>query len=60
MLEVALNSTPDFYMTGKTRNATLNKIGLLIIVGGMIMPVGHGFFRFLSRNIRNRKENRHE
>jgi len=26
----------------------------------MVMPVGHGFFRYLSRNIRNRKENRHE
>ena len=60
VLEVALNSTPDFYMTGKTRNSMLNKIGLLIIVGGMVMPVGHGFFRYLSRNIRNRKENRHE
>jgi predicted CXXCH cytochrome family protein len=56
----ALYSTPDFYMTGKTRNSTLNKIGLLIIIGGMCMPVGHGFLRFLSRNIRNRKENRHE
>ena len=56
----ALNSTPDFYMTGKTRNSMLNKIGLLIIAGGMVMPVGHGFLRFLSRNIRNRKENRHE
>ena len=57
---VALSSTPDFYMTGKTRNAAFNKIGLAIILGGMVMPVGHGFFRYLSRNIRNRKENRHE
>ena len=56
----ALQSTPDFYMTGKTRNSILNKVGLLIIVGGMVMPVGHGFLRYLSRNIRNRKENRHE
>jgi len=56
----SLNSTPDFYMTGKTRNSILNKIGLLIILGGLVMPVGHGFFRFLSRNIRNRKENGHE
>lgn len=56
----ALNGTPDFYMTGKTRNGTLNKIGLVILAGGMVMPVGHGFLRFLSRNIRNRKENRHE
>lgn len=58
----ALNGTPDFYMTGKTRNATLDKIGLLIVAGGMVMPVGHGFLRLLSRNIRNKKgkENRHE
>ena len=55
-----LNSTPDFYMTGKTRNSMLNKIGLVIIAGGMVMPVGHGFLRFLSRNIRNRREDHHE
>jgi predicted CXXCH cytochrome family protein len=60
VLEVALNSTPDFYMTGKTRNSMLNKVGLLIIVGGMVMPIGHGFLRYLSRNIRNRKEKGHE
>jgi predicted CXXCH cytochrome family protein len=56
----ALNGTPDFYMTGKTRNNTLDKIGLVIIAGGMVMPVGHGFLRFLSRNIRNRREDHHE
>jgi predicted CXXCH cytochrome family protein len=56
----ALQSTPDFYMTGKTRNSILNKVGLLILLGGLIMPVGHGFLRFLSRNIRNRKDNGHE
>jgi predicted CXXCH cytochrome family protein len=56
----ALYGTPDFYMTGKTRNDTMNKVGLLIIAGGMIMPVGHGFLRLMSRNIRNRKEDRHE
>jgi predicted CXXCH cytochrome family protein len=56
----ALYSTPDFYMTGKTRNSMLNKIGLLVIAGGMVMPVGHGFLRYLSRNIRNRKEKGHE
>lgn len=56
----ALYGTPDFYMMGKTRNDGLNKIGLLIIAGGLVMPVGHGFFRFLSRNIRNRKEDHHE
>ena len=56
----ALYGTPDFYMTGKTRNDGMNKIGLLIIVGGMVMPVGHGFLRFLTRKIRNGKEDRHE
>jgi predicted CXXCH cytochrome family protein len=56
----ALQSTPDFYMTGKTRNSILNKVGLIILLGGLVMPVGHGFFRFLSRNIRNRKDNGHE
>ena len=55
-----LGSTPDFYMTGKTRNSFLNKVGLLILLGGLVMPVGHGFLRFLSRNVRNNKENRHE
>ena len=56
----ALYGTPDFYMMGKTRNSTLDKIGLLVIAGGMVMPVGHGLLRFLSRNIRNRKEKDHE
>jgi predicted CXXCH cytochrome family protein len=56
----ALSVTPDFYMMGKTRNSSLNKIGLLILAGGMVMPVGHGFLRLLSRNIRNRREDRHE
>lgn len=48
----ALNTLPDFYLMGSTRNGNLNKIGLLIIMGGMIMPVGHGFLRFLSRKNR--------
>ena len=47
-------------MTGRTRNSILNKVGLAILLGGLIMPVGHGFLRFLSRNIRNRKDNSHE
>jgi predicted CXXCH cytochrome family protein len=51
----ALNGTPDFYMLGSTRNAMLDKIGLLVIVGGMIMPVGHGTLRFLTRKNRNGK-----
>jgi len=56
----ALYATPDFYMTGATRNATLNKIGGMIIAGGLIMPVGHGFLRFLTRKNRKEKENGHE
>lgn len=48
----ALYAIPDFYLMGSTRNAMLNKIGLIIIAGGMIMPVGHGFLRFMSRKNR--------
>jgi hypothetical protein len=48
----ALRSIPNFYLMGSTRNGVLNKIGLLIIAGGMVMPVGHGFLRFLSRKNR--------
>jgi predicted CXXCH cytochrome family protein len=48
----ALMAIPNFYLMGSTRNESLNKIGLLIIVGGMVMPVGHGFLRFLSRKNR--------
>jgi len=49
----ALRAIPNFYLMGSTRNGVLNGIGLLIIVGGMVMPVGHGFLRFLTR--KNRK-----
>jgi predicted CXXCH cytochrome family protein len=49
----ALKAVPNFYLMGSTRNGILNYIGLLIIVCGMIMPIGHGFFRFLS--IKNRQ-----
>lgn len=52
----ALNAIPDFYLMGSTRNAVLNKIGIVIIAGGLVMPVGHGFLRFLSR--KNRKGER--
>ncbi len=52
----ALRAIPNFYLMGSTRNGTLNGIGLLIIVGGMVMPVGHGFLRFLSRKNRNKGE----
>jgi hypothetical protein len=47
-------------MTGATRNGTLNKIGLAIIVGGLVMPVGHGFIRFLTRKNRQERSHRHE
>lgn len=49
----ALYGTPDFYMMGSTKNQTLNGIGLAIICCGLVMPVGHGFVRFLTR--KNRK-----
>ncbi|MFA5514993.1 MAG: cytochrome c3 family protein [Desulfuromonadales bacterium] len=47
-----LNGTPDFYMMGATRNASMNLLGLVIIAGGLVMPVGHGFLRFLTRKNR--------
>ncbi len=47
-----LYGTPNFYMTGSTRSASLNIIGLLIICGGFIMPIGHGTLRFLTRKNR--------
>ena len=49
----ALHAIPNFYLMGSTRNDILNKLGLLIIIGGMVMPFGHGFFRFLSRKNRH-------
>jgi len=51
----ALHAVPNFYMMGSTRNPALNAIGLLIIAGGMVMPVGHGFLRFLTRKNRQGK-----
>ncbi len=48
-----LYGTPNFYMTGSTRSAAMNIIGLIIICGGFIMPIGHGTLRFLTR--KNRK-----
>jgi hypothetical protein len=48
----ALNGTPDFYMMGATRNASMNLLGLAIIAGGLVMPVGHGLLRFLTRKNR--------
>jgi len=49
----ALYGTPDFYMLGATRNASMNLLGLAIIAGGLVMPLGHGLLRFLTR--KNRK-----
>lgn len=51
----ALNAIPDFYMMGSSRNVLLNKIGAVILVGGMVMPVGHGFLRFMTRKNRRRE-----
>lgn len=51
----AMNGTPDFYMLGSTRNPILDKLGLLIILGGLIMPIGHGSLRFLTRKNRTGK-----
>jgi hypothetical protein len=39
-------------MMGATRNASLNLLGLAILAGGLVMPVGHGFLRFLTRKNR--------
>jgi predicted CXXCH cytochrome family protein len=50
----ALFGTPDFYMVGATRSRTLDIIGLLIILGGFAMPVGHGTIRFLTRKNRRK------
>lgn len=50
----ALYGTPDFYMMGATRSKTLNVVGMMIIAGGMVMPIGHGTLRFLTR--KNRKD----
>jgi len=52
----ALYGTPDFYMMGSTKNMKLNYIGLAVICGGLILPVGHGTLRFLTRKNRKGKE----
>jgi hypothetical protein len=41
-------------MMGATRSKALNIAGLMIIAGGMVMPIGHGTLRFLTR--KNRKD----
>lgn len=48
-----LYGAPDFYMMGSTKSSRMNLIGAAIICCGLIMPVGHGFLRFLTR--KNRK-----
>lgn len=50
----ALYGTPDFYMVGATRNDTLSVIGLMIVVAGLLLPIGHGSLRLLT--MKNRKE----
>ncbi|MBW4055859.1 MAG: cytochrome C [Proteobacteria bacterium] len=50
----SLNAIPNFYMMGSSRNNMVNKVGMLFLAGGLIMPVGHGFIRFLTR--RNRRK----
>jgi hypothetical protein len=52
----ALYGTPDFYMVGATRSKALDYIGMVIIAGGMVMPIGHGTLRFLTRKNRQSKE----
>jgi hypothetical protein len=47
-----LYTTPDFYMVGATRNMALNLLGAMILAGGLVMPVGHGLLRFLTRKNR--------
>ncbi len=51
-----LNGTPDFYILGATRSETLNIIGLMILAGGLVMPIGHGTLRLLTRRNRDGKE----
>ena len=53
----ALNGTPDFYLIGTTRSASMNILGLLIILGGCLMPIGHGLLRLLTRKNRQNMEN---
>jgi predicted CXXCH cytochrome family protein len=50
----SLNAIPNFYMMGSSRNNLVNTIGGMVLAGGLIMPVGHGFIRFLTR--RNRRK----
>ncbi len=53
-LRDALYGTPDFYMIGAGRNRTLDLIALVIILGGLALPAGHGLARLLTRRKRRR------
>jgi predicted CXXCH cytochrome family protein len=50
----ALYGTPDFYMMGATRSRTLDIVGLAIVAGGLVMPIGHGSLRLLTRKNRRK------
>jgi hypothetical protein len=50
----ALYGTADFYMVGATRSKTLSLLGIVIILGGMAVPIVHGSLRLLT--MRNRRE----
>ncbi len=52
----ALYGTPDFYMVGSTRSTALNYVGLVILAGGLVMPIGHGTLRILTRKNRTKEE----
>lgn len=54
----ALFGTPDFYMVGATRSKTMNYIGLAILSGGLVLPIGHGSLRFLTRKNRRKSEDK--
>jgi predicted CXXCH cytochrome family protein len=51
-----LYGTPDFYMTGATRSKALSIIGGIIIACGVVIPMGHGFLRLLTRKRREHKD----
>lgn len=50
----ALYGTADFYMIGATRSKILSLLGIVIILGGLAVPLVHGTLRLLT--MRNRRE----
>lgn len=50
-----LYGTPDFYMMGSTRSTPLSILGGVIVLGGIMVPIGHGTLRFLTRKRRKEK-----